>query len=76
MRWIHKLINGVSASAVEWYDPPGYLSKMGIDETLIPEESRIPRFTSASWSVVTDVRKAQLTLTLTAGNMSMGPLDQ
>ena len=39
----------LSASAVEWYDKPGHLSQIQIDESKIPEDSRIPRFTSASW---------------------------
>lgn len=39
----------VSASAVEWYEKPGHLSQIQIDENKIPEEHRLPRFTSASW---------------------------
>lgn len=34
---------------VEPFDPPGELSSLGIDESTIPPESRIPRYTSAVW---------------------------
>ncbi|ORX35936.1 putative oxidoreductase C terminal-domain-containing protein [Kockovaella imperatae] len=42
-------VETLSASAVEWYEKPGNLSQIQIDESKIPEDSRIPRFTSASW---------------------------
>ena len=38
-----------SARSVEFYEKPGRLSKMRIDESKIPEELRIPRVTSAIW---------------------------
>ncbi|RXK39480.1 hypothetical protein M231_03148 [Tremella mesenterica] len=42
-------INSVVAKSVEWYETPGKLSKIPIDESKIPEEQRIPRLTSAVW---------------------------
>lgn len=42
-------IDSVVAHSVEWYEKPGELSKIPIDESLIPEEERIPRMTSATW---------------------------
>jgi hypothetical protein len=43
--------NIISAHSVEWYEKPGQLSKIPIDESKIPEEERIPRLTSATWLV-------------------------
>ena len=51
------------AHSIEWYEQPGKLSKvsgsnerravlidqMMVDESQIPEDDRIPRFTSATW---------------------------
>lgn len=34
---------------MEWDADPGHLSKLGIDESAIPSDSRIPRFTNAIW---------------------------
>ncbi|ORY27202.1 putative oxidoreductase C terminal-domain-containing protein [Naematelia encephala] len=42
-------INSVVARSVEFYEEPGKLSKIPIDENKIPEELRIPRLTSAIW---------------------------
>lgn len=42
-------LDSVLAHSIEWYETPGQLSRMQIDEGLIPEEDRIPRFTSATW---------------------------
>ena len=42
-------LSSVKAHSVEWHEKPGKLSEMRVDESLIPEEDRIPRFTSASW---------------------------
>jgi len=42
-------INSVVARSVEFYEKPGKLSKVPIDESKIPEELRIPRFTAAVW---------------------------
>lgn len=39
----------VKAHAVEWNEKPGQLSQIQIDESAIPEQDRIPRFTSATW---------------------------
>lgn len=38
-----------SARSVEWYEEPGKLSKIPIDESKIDEDLRIPRLTSAIW---------------------------
>ena len=38
-----------SAKSIEWYEDPGKLSKIPIDESKIPEDQRIPRLTSAVW---------------------------
>lgn len=42
-------IDSVVARSVEFYEKPGQLSKIPIDESKIPEELRIPRLTSAVW---------------------------
>ncbi|KZT26254.1 hypothetical protein NEOLEDRAFT_1132286 [Neolentinus lepideus HHB14362 ss-1] len=42
-------ISTVVAHSLEWYEAPGKLSKMQVDERQIPEENRIPRVTSATW---------------------------
>ncbi|RSH82847.1 hypothetical protein EHS25_005837 [Saitozyma podzolica] len=39
----------IMAHSVEWYEKPGQLSKIPFDEQVIPEDERIPRFTSATW---------------------------
>jgi len=38
-----------SAHAVEAHEKPGVLSKKNFDESVIPDEQRIPRATSANW---------------------------
>lgn len=38
-----------SAKSIEFYEAPGQLSKIPIDESKIPEDQRIPRLTSAVW---------------------------
>lgn len=42
-------IDSVSAHAVEAHEKPGVLSKKNFDESVIPDEQRIPRATSANW---------------------------
>ncbi|ORX39941.1 putative oxidoreductase C terminal-domain-containing protein [Kockovaella imperatae] len=42
-------INTVNALSVEFYEKPGKLSKIPIDESKIPPELRIPRLTTAHW---------------------------
>ncbi|WVQ78334.1 hypothetical protein IAT38_000419 [Cryptococcus sp. DSM 104549] len=42
-------IDSVVARSVEWYEQPGKLSKIPIDESQIEESLRIPRVTSAIW---------------------------
>nr|ODN77339.1 hypothetical protein L203_06279 [Cryptococcus depauperatus CBS 7841]ODN88515.1 hypothetical protein L204_06370 [Cryptococcus depauperatus CBS 7855] len=42
-------ISSVIARSVEWYETPGQLTKIPIDESKIDEEYRIPRLTSAIW---------------------------
>ena len=42
----------VQAHSLEWDENAGHLSKMVVVETAIPPENRIPRVTSATWSVV------------------------
>ncbi|CAD6583923.1 MAG: hypothetical protein TREMPRED_003679 [Tremellales sp. Tagirdzhanova-0007] len=42
-------IDSVVARSVEFYEKPGQLSKVPVDESKIPEELRIPRLTSAIW---------------------------
>ncbi|GMK59488.1 hypothetical protein CspeluHIS016_0800940 [Cutaneotrichosporon spelunceum] len=42
-------MDSVSAHAVEWYEAPGKLSKIPVDESKIAEDDRIPRITSAVW---------------------------
>ena len=39
----------ISAKSIEWYEEPGKLSKIPIDESKIAEDQRIPRLTSAVW---------------------------
>lgn len=41
-----------SAKSVEFYEQPGKLSKVPVDESKIPEEDRIPRITTAVWYVL------------------------
>jgi hypothetical protein len=41
----------ISAKSVEFYEQPGKLSKVPVDESKIPEEDRIPRITTAVWYV-------------------------
>jgi predicted dehydrogenase len=43
------LLTTASAHSVEWYEKPGELSKIPVDESVIPEDERIPRMTSATW---------------------------
>jgi len=45
-------ISTVEAHSLEWNENAGKLSKMKIDESIIPPENRIPRVTSATWFVV------------------------
>lgn len=42
-------IDSVVARSIEWYEEPGKLSKIPIDESKIDPELRIPRLTSAVW---------------------------
>jgi hypothetical protein len=42
-------IQTVSAHALEWFEKPGQLSKIPIDESKIAEQNRIARVTSATW---------------------------
>ena len=35
----------------EWFEEAGHLSAQNVDEDAIPEDQRIPRVTSAIWSV-------------------------
>jgi predicted dehydrogenase len=42
-------LDTVSAHALEWFEKPGKLSKLQIDESKILEENRIPRVTAATW---------------------------
>lgn len=44
-------LDTLSAASVEWHEKPGHLSAIQIDESKIPENDRIPRFTTASWCV-------------------------
>lgn len=44
-------ISTVFAHSVEHNEAPGKLSKIPFDESVIPEEERIPRATSAIWCV-------------------------
>jgi len=39
----------IRAHALEWFEGPGKLSALSINEDLIPPERRIPRMTVASW---------------------------
>ncbi|CAH0057121.1 unnamed protein product, partial [Clonostachys solani] len=43
------VLDTVQAYALEHYETPGKLSSMSIDESVIPEDERIPRGTSAIW---------------------------
>lgn len=40
-------LDSILAHTVEHDEPPGQLSKLGVDESAIPPEDRVPRFTSA-----------------------------
>ncbi len=42
-------LESIMAHSLEWYEGPGALSKMAVDESAIAEDDRIPRFTSATW---------------------------
>lgn len=42
-------ISTVAAHSLEWYEKPGELSALAIDESKIKPENRIPRITSATW---------------------------
>ncbi|KAG8878009.1 hypothetical protein FRB97_002855 [Tulasnella sp. 331] len=42
-------LESISARSVEFFEAPGKLSKIAFDESVIPEEERIPRLTSAVW---------------------------
>ncbi|PVG00215.1 hypothetical protein CPB86DRAFT_773886 [Serendipita vermifera] len=42
-------ISSVQAQSVGWDEEPGKLSKIGIDESQISPENRIPRVTTANW---------------------------
>ncbi|KAL7424040.1 hypothetical protein Q5752_001625 [Cryptotrichosporon argae] len=42
-------VKSVVAHSIEWYEEPGKLSKIPIDESKIPEDQRIPRLTGAVW---------------------------
>jgi len=42
-------ISTVAAHSLEWYEKPGKLSALVIDESKIEPENRIPRITSATW---------------------------
>ncbi|WVF70604.1 hypothetical protein IAT40_005396 [Kwoniella sp. CBS 6097] len=42
-------IDTVCAHALEAHEKPGFLSKKNFDESVIPDDLRIPRATSASW---------------------------
>jgi hypothetical protein len=41
----------ISAKSVEFYEQPGKLSKVPVDESKIPEEDRIPRITTSVWYI-------------------------
>ncbi|KAG8755593.1 hypothetical protein FRC14_003823 [Serendipita sp. 396] len=43
----------VQAHSVQWNEAPGKLSRIGVDESKIPAENRIPRVTSANWKYKT-----------------------
>jgi len=43
------VVPSVQAHSLEFYEAPGKLSKVPIDESKIPESQRIPRVTSATW---------------------------
>jgi predicted dehydrogenase len=45
-------ISTVAAHSLEWYEKPGKLSALVIDESKIEPENRIPRITSATWYAV------------------------
>jgi predicted dehydrogenase len=42
-------VSTVAAHSLEWYEKPGKLSALVIDESKIEPENRIPRITSATW---------------------------
>ncbi len=46
------IVPSVQAHSLEFYEVPGRLSKVAIDESKIPETQRIPRVTSATWYVL------------------------
>lgn len=39
----------MKAHSVEWYEKPGVLSRIPVDETVVPEDQRIPRISAAVW---------------------------
>lgn len=43
------LLETVKATAVQHFEPVGALSKLGFDESEIPQAERVPRVTSAFW---------------------------
>lgn len=43
------LMDTVQAHSVEWDEAPGQISSIPVDESIIPEQERIPRLTSATW---------------------------
>lgn len=43
------LMDTVQAHSVEWDEAPGKISSIPVDESIIPEQERIPRLTSATW---------------------------
>lgn len=42
-------ISTIKATALEWDEPAGSLSKIPIDESKIKEQNRIPRVSTANW---------------------------
>ena len=44
----------MKANALEWDEPAGKLTKIGIDEEAIKPENRIPRVTCANWCAGSD----------------------
>ncbi|KAM0753680.1 hypothetical protein T439DRAFT_322568 [Meredithblackwellia eburnea MCA 4105] len=42
-------MDSVQANSLEWFEEAGELSVVPVDESIIPEEDRIPRVTSATW---------------------------
>lgn len=42
-------LDSVKAHSVEWYEKPGALSRIPVDESVVPEDQRIPRISAAVW---------------------------